>query len=947
MPNKDGLPTISRLLFAALVATAVSLVTGQEISLESALKGERVDALVAAARSEGDAARGAVVFHQPQTACIKCHAVDGSPTGLGPDLTALPREVTDAELVESLLEPSKAIRKGFELVTVATHDGRAITGLVAGSNERQVVIRDPSQPAQPIVIDRRDIERQSVSGASAMPAGLINQLASRQQFLDLVRYLIELREGGRGAASALAPPPALIALAIPEYESHLDHAGLLRRLDAKAFERGKAIYDRLCMNCHGTHEQPGSLPNSLRFASGKFKNGSDPYAMYQTLTRGFGLMAPQSWMVPQQKYDVIHYIREAYVKPHNPSQLVALTSDYLASLPKGDTRGPPPRTIEPWVTMDYGPSLIHTYEFGAGGNTGGGNIAQKGIAVRLDAGAGGVSRGRAWMVFEHDTLRWAGAWTGTGFIDWNGIQFNGKHQVHPRVVGDVHFQNPTGPGWADPATGSFSDDQRVVGRDGRRYGPLPRAWGKFRGLYHHGDRVVVSYTVGTTEVLESPGVIPPSGSNTPIFTRTVNIGPREKDLTFLVASEPSQPAKAGRPGDMVRFGPVASFGEPPCVAGALGDSTGCNWSNVANRLCLTVPAGNDRRSIVVWTTLELPPQTAEAAREAVATTRTDTNLVQFTDGGPPRWPQKFTTNMILGNSGGPFAVDVLTHPEHNPWLAQMRFTGLDFLPGGDQLVACTWDGDVWLVSGLSKLDDDGANRELTWQRIASGLFQPLGIKFHEGKVFITCRDQLVVLRDLNGDGETDFYECFNSDHQVTEHFHEFAMGLQTDAQGNFYYAKSARHALPAVVPHHGTLLRVAADGSKTDILATGFRAANGVCLNGDGTFVVTDQEGHWNPKNRINWVTPGRFYGNMFGYHDVTDSSDAAMEQPLCWITNKFDRSPGELLWVPRGGWARWPAACSTFPMAAANCSSCRLRTSAVKNRAACVSFRSRRCRRG
>src|SRR6185437_15364594 len=163
------------------------------------------------------------------------------------------------------------------------------------------------------------------------------------------------------------------------------------------------------------------------------------------------------------------------------------------------------------------------------------------------------------------------------------------------------------------------------------------------------------------------------------------------------------------------------------------------------------------------------------------------------------------------------------------------------------------DGDVWLVSGLR-----GDSGELTWQRIASGLFQPLGLKVVGETIYVACRDQIVILRDLNGDGETDFYECFNNDHQVTEHFHEFAMGLQTDAQGNFYYAKSARHALPAVVPHHGTLLRVAPDGSKTEILATGFRAANGVCQNHDGTFVITDQEGHWNPKNRINWVTPGK-----------------------------------------------------------------------------------------
>lgn len=192
---------------------------------------------------------------------------------------------------------------------------------------------------------------------------------------------------------------------------------------------------------------------------------------------------------------------------------------------------------------------------------------------------------------------------------------------------------------------------------------------------------------------------------------------------------------------------------------------------------------------------------------------------------------------------------------------------------------------------------------LRWRRIASGLFQPLGVKFREDDLFITCRDQLARLRDLNGDGEIDLIECFNNDHQVTEHFHEFAMGLQTDAAGNFYYAKSGRHALDSVVPHHGTLLRISADGARTDILATGFRAANGVCLNDDGAFFVTDQEGFWTPKNRINRVKIGGFYGNMFGYTDVTDSADSAMEPPMVWVTNAKDRSPAELVWTPPRAW--------------------------------------------
>ena len=49
------------------------------------------------------------------------------------------------------------------------------------------------------------------------------------------------------------------------------------------------------------------------------------------------------------------------------------------------------------------------------------------------------------------------SWTGEGFIDWNGINFNGKHEVHPRVLGLVQVANPVGPGWANPADGRFDD----------------------------------------------------------------------------------------------------------------------------------------------------------------------------------------------------------------------------------------------------------------------------------------------------------------------------------------------------------------------------------------------------------------------------------------------------------------------------------------------------------
>ncbi len=868
-------------------------------TLEEQLLAESPSALAAAARTSGDPVRGAIVFHQQYLLCTKCHLAGdgGQQKPLGPDLTqpaltepderhaagsdsaARQRADYDAFLVESVLAPSKKIREGYEPWVVVLDDGRTITGLLHDEDSRSITLRDASQDGALIKIAKQHIEQRTASAQSIMATGLINQLASRQQFLDLIGYLSEIAAGGPARALELKPAASLYAsVPLPEYEQRIDHAGLIEGWDKKSLRRGEAIYRRVCANCHGTHQRAGSLPTSLRFASGKFKNGSDPYAMYQTLTRGFGLMAPQVWMVPRQKYDVIHYIREAYLKEHNPAQFAAVDARYLAGLPSGDTFGPEPSKIEPWVAMDYGPSLFYTYELppsAAGGATP--NFAYKALATRLDAGPGGVSRGSHWAAFDHDTLRVAAAWSKTdadqAFIDWNGIQFTGKHEVHPALVGSALFTNPAEPGWAHPTTGSF-DDPRLQGRDGRRYGPLPRDWARYLGMYHHDQTTIVHYTVGEAEILESAGLETLAGDGGGVvFARTIEVRTSPHALVARIA--------------------------PRNVAVALVGDGGAALDQDERFHLLHIPA--TQQPVVVKVLMaDCDPATLAKHRDRTEAPRP---LEPLTHGGPARWPQRIVTRAVIGESAGPFAVDVLVHPADNPWLAQVRTSGFDFLDE-DRAAVCTWDGDVWLVSGLTGLSDDaGASPELTWQRIASGLFQPLGLKWTDETIYVTCRDQLVALRDLNGDGETDYYECFNNDHQVTEHFHEFAMGLQQDDEGNFYYAKSARHARPALVPHHGTLLRVSADGSATEILATGFRAVNGVCLNPDGTFVVTDQEGHWTPKNRINWVTPGGFFGNMMGYHDVTDTSDAAMRQPLCWITNEFDRSPAELLWVPKDAW--------------------------------------------
>lgn len=369
-------------------------------------------------------------------------------------------------------------------------------------------------------------------------------------------------------------------------------------------------------------------------------------------------------------------------------------------------------------------------------------------------------------------LRWSAGYLKSS-IDWRSIVYDGSHQTHPKVLGQPAFTTP------------------------RR----PRPKGRFLGIYLHGEKVIVSYTLGDTKVLEMAGL--DEGK----LTRTVDVSKATEDLDL------------------------------------------------------------------------------EGAKIAA--------LEPLTHGGPPRWPQRIETRMTRGAEDGPFAIDTLALPSANPWRSWMRPGGFDFFSDGVRAAVCTWSGDVWIVEGVG-------SEKLTWQRIATGLFQPLGLRIVDDRIYVACRDQIARLNDLNGDVEIDFIECFNGDHQVTEHFHEFAMGLQTDAAGNFYYAKAARHALPAVVPQHGTLIRVSKDGSKSEIVCTGFRAPNGVGIGPKGELAVSDQEGHWVPANRINLLREGGFYGNKMA---LLDRDPPTYDPPVVWLPPKVDRSPAEQAWVTSDSW--------------------------------------------
>ena len=534
---------------------------------------------------------------------------------------------------------------------------------------------------------------------------------------------------------------------------------------------------------------------------------------------------------------------------------------------------------KPWEAMDYGGMMTATLESRAVER----QITPKALTITLG------DKGQAHVIFDEDLLRYSVGWTGD-FINWTNIEMDGSHRTWAKVVGDEVWGNSMRPGWSHE--GSFDDPRkkyRCTDYDPlpanwveRGFGPLPREWGKYLGCYRSGRRVVLVYTVGEVRVLDSPDWEEIAGVG--FFTRTLNVS--SADLELQVLEVP------GAKGDMdlgiVRIGDL-------CV-GVVGGEPKWNLTKNGAVRFRTGATLNPRRKLLIGRC------SREAMAQALKETKPPVDLRDLLFDLGARWPQKITATAATPRSEGAFDVQEIPAPRNNPWNSRMRFGGFDFFKDG-KCAICTWDGDVWIASGI-----DESLKQVTWQRIASGLFQPLGVKIvanahGEEEIFVCCRDQIVKLHDLNGDGESDFYECFNGDHQVTEHFHEFAMGLQTDAEGNFYYAKAGRHALDGIIPQHGTVIKVSKDGKASEILCDGFRAPNGIGLGPAGEMITTDQEGFWMPANRINLTRPGGFYGNIWSHANGPHKPSDGYAPPICWLPPAVDRSPAEDLWVSSEKW--------------------------------------------
>jgi putative membrane-bound dehydrogenase-like protein len=148
----------------------------------------------AALTRAGNAERGRAVFLDAEKSlCLKCHRAGGQGERVGPELTGIGARFGRVYLVESILEPSRTVVPGFATLRVELTDGRVFTGVKAAETDATLTLVD--QEVRKHELKKAAILEQRPLAVSAMPDGLEKRL-TEQEFVDLIAYLVSLKERG-------------------------------------------------------------------------------------------------------------------------------------------------------------------------------------------------------------------------------------------------------------------------------------------------------------------------------------------------------------------------------------------------------------------------------------------------------------------------------------------------------------------------------------------------------------------------------------------------------------------------------------------------------------------------------------------------------------------------------------------------------------------------------
>lgn len=122
--------------------------------------------------------------------CVRCHKVGNVVSGgtAGPDLNQVAKRYDRMTLLQSLVEPSAKIAKGFETVTIVLQSGQLVAGIIRSEENGKLIVEQPD--GKVVTLNSDDVDERTAP-KSAMPE--VHRALTLRELRDLVEFLSSLK----------------------------------------------------------------------------------------------------------------------------------------------------------------------------------------------------------------------------------------------------------------------------------------------------------------------------------------------------------------------------------------------------------------------------------------------------------------------------------------------------------------------------------------------------------------------------------------------------------------------------------------------------------------------------------------------------------------------------------------------------------------------------------
>jgi mono/diheme cytochrome c family protein len=529
-----------------------------------------------------------------------------------------------------------------------------------------------------------------------------------------------------------------------------------------------------------------------------------------------------------------------------------------------------PATPSPWgnfVEKDFPffSSVLDAREVGEGFPKD--NLTPRGIILNLGH--------NLWACFDTDLLRIAAIWEGEagkppvsadalapGSYHVAGQKTKDGQEYLPKPIGKVWLANGIYPGWQVGEKPSFVDPREPT--------PSPEEVGRGSLSNSHFDSILIAkdgsvslhYKVGDVEITERVLVLKTDAAVS--VERHISVAPHREPLTLMIGTDAPP-----RGGEITAFG--RTFGRTSFASDVKDQST-------------TISSERDCLYIVLSPTKHPLEFVAGTRNKALKTLPAEPN-------GIMEWSDVITTTATLSTKPDAYVIDEIPLPLENPWKRNVRLADVAFLNAQGDAAGVTFDGDVWLISGLK-----GDLEKVTWKRFASGLHEPMSIVARGSDILVFDRNGIWKLVDTNGDKECDRYEMFCNLFAQTAETREFPNSMKLGPKGELYISKGGQEGT-TYGKHNGTVIKIAPDGKSMEVIGYGLRQPFIGVNPKTGLVTASDQQGNYVPSTPLHIISDHHFYGHLPTIAPKEKYPETITE-PLTWLPHPVNPSGVTQTWL-------------------------------------------------